>query len=290
MRVPSSRSGIKNTQEGGIENCLIAFAAPKVSFVNSSLAKNESDEMGHRVSLRWMGVFLFVLGFIPFVPMAWFFALSTFSFSWMYQSFGIWPILAMVSILFVPVLFFLVPAVLVFRGNLRATKYFQYLALMALGWFVIELVPMPFMAPFDFYLVLLKLAPGTIILWFLERLPFVGFFYWLQYMLGRPAIIAAQINRQINPTSIYLPFSIGCFFHLIFLVAACGIIHGETGKRAIQHAEADHGTRYKYFVTAVQYTRQYNGTTTTAWVTGYNSLGIENFVEQWSADSPVSGR
>lgn len=249
----------------------------------------------YRSILRRAGIILLVIGVSAFGLTTWLILSSASSILENIHAFGIWPLLVIALVWLVWGTFFLTPGILIFRGGLRAAKYLRYLALIALGWYVIDFLQMPFQAPVDFYLVLLKLAPREIVTWILVRIPFIAFFFWLQLQLGRIEIRDAQMHARINPAATFPAFLIGCACQLVLLGVAYFMMHGDAGRQAVERAEADHGTQYKYFVTHITYSRESsNGFPSehliTANVTGYYPEGIQTFTERWSEPSPEQGK
>ena len=145
---------------------------------------------------------------------------------------------------------------------------------------------MPFLEPLSYYRTLLSLSPLSLLSEWFETLVYIAFFYWLQDLLGRPAITDAQVDVRINPASTQPPLWIGCVCALITLAASYWSLHGSSSDEAIRQAKTKYGSRYEYFVGSIHWDLGESATSINARVIGYNTSEIQTFTVRWVESDP----
>jgi hypothetical protein len=185
------------------------------------------------------------------------------------------------------VLFFVTPGILLFRGGLKTAKYLRHLALFSLAACACGGLLMPFLQPLGYYYTLLNLSPLSLLSEWWGTFVYLAFFYCLQDLLGRPAIMDAQVDARITPASTRLPLWIGSACALITLAALYCSLHGSSSDKAIQRVKAKYGTRYDYFVNSLHWNLGESATSINARVIGYNAREIQTFTVHWVESSPA---
>jgi hypothetical protein len=205
----------------------------------------------HRAILDRVGTTLILLGVVQVYLAIWKFFYSTPQKELETYGVVIFPFL-LITIIWGG-LFFVTPGILLLRGGLKTAKYLRYLALFSLAAYALGGLLMPFLQPLGYYHTLFSLSPLSLLSEWWGTLVYVAFFYWLQNLLGRPAIMDAQVDVRINPASTQPPLWIGCACALITLAALYWSLHGSSSDEAIQRVKAKYGTRYEYFVNSIHW-------------------------------------
>jgi hypothetical protein len=239
----------------------------------------------HQLVLQRVGTTLILLGVIAIHLTIWKFVCTTPSSLDEYYLL----LLPLVLIAFIwGALCFIVPGILLFRGGLRTAKYIRYLALFGLASDATYVLLSPILQPLDYQLALLHVMPATLALETWQAFVYIALGFWLQYMLGRPEIMDAQVNTRVTPASIAPPLWIGVICALCAMGMMYWGLHGDDANKAVRMVKAKLGNNNQYFASNIHWDLA-DQIKVRVVVVEYNSQEIKQVTVRWKeADSEVA--
>ncbi|MDY7003429.1 MAG: hypothetical protein SWX82_05535 [Cyanobacteriota bacterium] len=173
-----------------------------------------------------------------------------------------------------------VGGVLLFCGNLKLVQKVRWVAAFLLSRFVswlFILLPLHLITT-ELWLAQIRLSPVSFFIPLLIE-TVTGFLtFWVYTKLRHISIVGERIRPERLASPPKLAFILGILYTLILVFFLQFILRGETGAKAIEIAQIQHGNNYKYHVTGVRW----DNDGVKANLIGYNKHEIKSVVVKWS--------
>lgn len=177
--------------------------------------------------------------------------------------------------------FAVVAGIFLVRGSLRAASFVRWFSVFTLGALAAMVVAWPFLQPVDLSIAQFRLSPGASLL----SLSFLAFLcvllYWLATSLGDPSVLEARAIAGRKQRSMRIPAAAGVGLVVVLVVSMSLLMGGESAKKAMQMAEKELGSGYKFHVSSLNIATSSAGTSIRGVVTAWNSSEIRNVPVAW---------
>lgn len=183
-------------------------------------------------------------------------------------------------------IFAIIAGIFLIRGNLKAVRIISCLA----GFYlVVSLVPAivsPFLiTPVDYWMILIKLNPGTVIQSFIIWIIITILLVWVYFNLTSDIVINEMKNQGPGLNGFWLRpqtfLILGVIVSIIALSFSFFMLHGNNAQLAAQKAQKQIQGEYKYFVNSVNVNTANGKKSVIAQVTAYNQNEIKNLIISW---------
>lgn len=167
------------------------------------------------------------------------------------------------------------------RGSLRAASFVRWFSVFMLSAFAAMAIAWPFLQPFDLSIAQFRLSPGASLL----SLAFLAFLcvllYWLATSLGDPSVLEARAIAGRKQRNMRIPAVAGVSLVVVLVVSMSLLMGGESATKAMQIAEQEIGSGYKFHVSSLSIATSSSGTSVRGVVTAWNSAEIRNVPVAW---------
>jgi hypothetical protein len=175
-------------------------------------------------------------------------------------------------------IFAVVAGIFLMRGSLAAAKLVTWFAAFLLaGSLSAGLILLPFLQPFDLWLIEFRLNPTESLLFGAFAVAVLGALVWVYRRLRSPEVIEARVAAGHSSSPPRLAFVLGVVLAVGLAILFRFTMGGENAARAVQIAESQNGPGYKYHVTDMHW---FNSTVH-ARVKAYNEHEVKSVEVEW---------
>ena len=180
----------------------------------------------------------------------------------------------------------IVAGILLLQYRLTATRVISQLLALAVGRTFVQTLLIPFVQPFDLWLVSLHLYPQQVLSAVLWTLPGLIFQILVYLQLTSLPVRNAMDEAQVNYVSLWRKPSNGlwvgaCYALIVFFFTFSLLAKGTTAQKVKERAAEKMGKGYKYFVSAMRESYTTDGHSVQAYVVAYNDKEIKTLPLEW---------
>jgi hypothetical protein len=177
--------------------------------------------------------------------------------------------------------FAVIAGVFLMRGSLRAASLVHWFSVFFLSTFAALAVAWPFLQPLDLTLTQARQNPASTLL----SMTFMAFLctllYWLMKSLGHESVLKARRAEGRKQRSMWIPAVAGVGLVVALSVFVSFLLGGDSAKKAVQMAQQELGTGYKFHVSSLNISSGNQGTSVRSVVTAWNSTEVRNVRVSW---------
>lgn len=175
-------------------------------------------------------------------------------------------------------LYAILAGVFLLRGNLRAVPVITWITAFALSsWVSAGLIVVPFLKPAELWITEFRLYPVNLSLSLLTGIATATLLFWVYTQLRSPSVISATLTSGYSVFPPKLAFILGITLAVLMAGIAHWTLKGAAAAKAMDIAQTQYGSGYKYHVTAMRW----EGGQVKASLIAYNQQEIKPVQVEW---------
>ena len=174
-------------------------------------------------------------------------------------------------------IFALIAGVLLVKGSLRTARAVAWFSAFLVTGFTGAALIFPFLTPFDLWTIQFRRDPFSILSAVVMAVAVIGFVFWVYKNLTSSVVLDAVRSAGLAAKKPVLPFAIGAALVVGLSGMMLVMTRGESAEIAKQKAREQLGSKYKYHVTAMNW----SGSGGSATLTAYNDAEITQVKVRW---------